>query len=109
MTINSDTIQQRYLKPGKSILAALLTVLLISGCASTPKQEQEIDPAQASASSKFEQAREAYRNFDYAKAFTLLNTIAAQGDANAQYALGYMYYYGFGVIRDEHIALEWIQ
>jgi len=107
MTKNSDSIKQ-HLKPGKSILAALLTVLLVTGCASSPKQE-DIDPAQETANEMFEQAREAYRDFDYQKTTTLLNTMAAQGNANAQYALGYMYYYGFGVAHDETIALEWIK
>jgi len=111
MTIKTDTIQPPYQRPGKNLLAAVLTVLLISGCASTPKdlKEEKIDPAQAKASVMFEQAREAYRDFDYSKTIALLNTTAALGDANSQYALGYMYYYGYGVIRDENIALEWFE
>ncbi|HED17231.1 MAG TPA: hypothetical protein ENI64_10530 [Gammaproteobacteria bacterium] len=107
MTKKSDTIKQ-YLKPGKNILAALLAMLLVTGCASSPKQE-ETDPAQETGNDTFDQARDAYQEFNYDKAITLLNTMAAQGDANAQYALGYMYYYGFGVVHDETIALEWIK
>jgi len=108
MTINTDTTKLQHPKPVNMILAALLTVLLITGCASTPPL-QEIDPAQETARSMFEEAREAYREFDYEKTTELLNILAAQGDANAQYALGYMYYYGFGVEHDEAIALEWIK
>lgn len=33
---------------------------------------------------------------------------AAQGDPDAEYALGYMYYYGRGVTRDSQTALTWI-
>lgn len=33
---------------------------------------------------------------------------AVQGDPDAEYALGYMYYYGQGVPRDEHVARVWI-
>jgi len=110
MTLNSDTIQQQHLRPAKAILAGLLLVLLVSGCASTPRTPiEEIDLQKAYADRTFEQAREAVRDFDYAKAIALLNASAKQGDAQAQYALGYMYYYGFGVIRDENIALELIQ
>ena len=33
---------------------------------------------------------------------------AADGDADAQYALGYMYYYGMGTVRDQDSAKLWI-
>lgn len=33
---------------------------------------------------------------------------AANGDADAQYALGYMYYYGVGTVRDQDNAKLWI-
>ncbi len=108
MTINPDTTKQQHPKPVNMILVALLAVLLITGCASTPPP-QEVDPVQETANSMFEEAREAYREFDYEKATEILSSLAAQGDANAQYALGYMYYYGFGVVHDEAIALEWIK
>jgi septal ring-binding cell division protein DamX len=37
-----------------------------------------------------------------------LNAAARSGDADAQYGLGYMYYYGIGTIRNEGTAISWI-
>lgn len=37
-----------------------------------------------------------------------ITTAARHGDADAQYALGYMYYYGIGTVRDENTAAMWI-
>lgn len=38
-----------------------------------------------------------------------LTAAAQNGDADAQYGLGYMYYYGIGTIRDETTARSWIK
>lgn len=89
------------------MLTALLCIMLLSGCASTPQQDAEA--VNTSHRTMFDEARQAYRNHDYSKTIALLNVLASQDDINAQYALGYMYYYGFGVIRDENVALEWIK
>ena len=37
-----------------------------------------------------------------------INQAAQSGDPDAQYALGYMYYYGIGTIRDKETAKLWI-
>lgn len=37
-----------------------------------------------------------------------INQAAKSGDPDAQYALGYMYYYGIGTIRDKETAKMWI-
>jgi septal ring-binding cell division protein DamX len=37
-----------------------------------------------------------------------VQTAAENGDADAQYALGYMYYYGVGTVRDQDSAKLWI-
>ncbi len=44
---------------------------------------------------------------DYAAARKLLLPLAEQGDARAQFNLGYMYANGWGVRRDFHEAVEW--
>lgn len=38
-----------------------------------------------------------------------LTAAARNGDADAQYGLGYMYYYGIGTMRDETTARAWIK
>lgn len=45
---------------------------------------------------------------DYRKAFIRLKPEAMKGQPDAQYAVGYMYYYGQGVVEDKEKAWFWI-
>ena len=45
---------------------------------------------------------------NYRQAFIRLMPAAKAGNADAQYAIGYMYYYGQGVIEDRKKAWYWI-
>lgn len=45
---------------------------------------------------------------DYRKAFVRLKPEARKGQPDAQYAVGYMYYYGKGVVEDRKKAWFWI-
>lgn len=45
----------------------------------------------------------------YREAFHQLLPLAAQGSSEAQYAVGYMYYYGYGVPRDSGSGVFWIK
>ena len=49
----------------------------------------------------------AYDRGDYANAFREFRTLAEQGHAGAQGALGHMYYYGEGVPQDDRQAVFW--
>ncbi len=46
---------------------------------------------------------------DYNDAFHQLLPAAAKGNPQAQYAIGYMYYYGYGVARDSETGIFWMQ
>lgn len=46
---------------------------------------------------------------DYRQAFIRLMPSAKAGNVEAQYAIGYMYYYGYGVIEDRRKAWYWIR
>lgn len=61
-------------------------------------------PAQAG---PFEEAVAAYEEKDYEKAYPLLTPLAEAGDENAQYYLGSMYEYGWGVKWSDKQALYW--
>lgn len=55
--------------------------------------------------------REGIRSFqvqDYRQAFVRLMPEAKKGQPDAQYAIGYMYYYGRGVVEDRKVAWQWI-
>lgn len=45
---------------------------------------------------------------DYRQAFVRLRPAAEHGSPEAQYAIGYMYYYGQGVIENRQKAWYWI-
>jgi TPR repeat protein len=45
---------------------------------------------------------------DYRQAFIRLKPEAKKGQPDAQYAIGYMYYYGQGVVEDRKRAWYWI-
>ncbi len=45
---------------------------------------------------------------DFRQAFIRLKPEAEKGNPDAQYAVGYMYYYGQGVIEDRKKAWYWI-
>jgi hypothetical protein len=79
----------------------LATVVLSAGCAS--------DQARPSAVADLRRAEAAYYREDFATAAKLLAPLALRGDREAQYALGYLYYYGQGVPRDRTRALRWFQ
>lgn len=76
------------------ILLTLIITLLLTACASTPTLNQGI--------TNFQQQ-------NYTDAFNQLTFYANKGDANAEYAVGYMYYYGKGVIEDRKLAIYWIR
>jgi TPR repeat protein len=56
----------------------------------------------------FDQSMAAYSKGDYATAINGFRQLAAQGDANAQFNLGYIYFYGEGTPKDQQQALFWI-
>lgn len=49
-----------------------------------------------------------FRVQDYRHAFIRLKPEAEKGQRDAQYAIGYMYYYGQGVIENRRKACFWI-
>ena len=56
--------------------------------------------------------KEGIHNFkvqNYRAAFVRLMPEAEKGNPDAQYAVGYMYYYGQGVVEDKKKAWHWIR
>jgi TPR repeat protein len=51
---------------------------------------------------------QSFRAQDYRKAFIRLKSEAVKGQPDAQYAVGYMYYYGQGVVENRKKAWFWI-
>lgn len=49
-----------------------------------------------------------FQRQDYRQAFIRLKPEAEKGQPDAQYAIGYLYYYGQGVVENRKQALYWI-
>ncbi len=75
----------------KRLLAALIFILL----------------AAPGSAQSFIDFRDAFERGDYATALRGFRPLAEQGDANAQYKLGYMYNYGLGVPQNSAEAAKW--
>ncbi len=85
-------------------LFLLSVVLMGSGCA-VPPDAKDANRAEVGVDS-YAKARHAYRSGNYLMAAERLIPLADLGDHRAQYALGYMYYYGKGVLTDRERAVE---
>lgn len=86
----------------KNKLTLLWLIFLIACVPSCSTVEQRNTVA-------FQEAKQSYASQNYNKAFGSLATPAKRGNANAQYALGYMYFYGKGVFEDRQKALYWFK
>lgn len=76
------------------ILSIGLIVNLLSGCMSN--------------SINLREGIHSFQVQDYRQAFIRLKPAAEKGQPDAQYAVGYMYYYGQGVVEDRRQAWYWI-
>ena len=83
--------------------ALLLTTLLHQPSAIA--QEATVTKGQNS----FKSAVTAYRNNNYARAYSLFNLLAEVGHAKAQSNLGLLFLRGYGVDQDTEAALEWFE
>ncbi|HFE31972.1 MAG TPA: hypothetical protein ENJ17_01540 [Gammaproteobacteria bacterium] len=92
------------------VLLPLIAVILgLSACTTVPVEPaaRTVSPEEVSAA-MFKRAKLLYQSKDYAGAADLMRVLASRGHLEAQYVLGYMYYYGLGVPRNEKEAIRWI-
>jgi TPR repeat protein len=64
--------------------------------------------AAPAAAGPIEDARTAYVRGDFTTAIRIIRPLAEQGDAIAQYNLGYMYAHGQGVAENDTEAIKWL-
>lgn len=82
----------------KHILTILCCCTLLWGCSHNKPKEDPYALAQVD-----------YKAGHYDKAAAQLMPLAQRGNADAQYTLGYMYYYGLGMKRDRTQGYFWLQ
>ncbi|OAI47036.1 hypothetical protein AYO45_05995 [Gammaproteobacteria bacterium SCGC AG-212-F23] len=81
----------------KKFIFLILLSCFLSACASPYMVEE------------YEQGKYYFKKGNYKKAYEQLFPAAVCGNPEAQYAVGYLVYYGYGVDRDEVIGIFWIQ
>lgn len=77
------------------VILFMLSTLVIVGCANSEPNLLEL--------------KEAFDNDEYTRAFDLGHTLALEGDPDAQYTLGYLFYTGLGTERNIPLGEYWIQ
>lgn len=100
----------------KKIIQTLLTLSLcatLCGCATTQTvttSANSLRPHQVSVEtlSYLNQGKRFFEEGFYKKAMRELLPLACDGNPDAQYAVGYMYYYGYGVAQDTDVGYFWI-
>ncbi len=80
----------------KIIYFIFILMLLLQSCAS-PKLSEE-----------YTEGKVNFEAGNYKRAFRVLLPLAAKGKVEAQYAVGYMYYYGYGTAQDNESGLFWM-
>lgn len=63
----------------------------------------------AGVTSQLLQGKRDFDNGYYKRTMRELLPLACDGNADAQYAVGYMYYYGYGVAQDTDVGTFWIE
>lgn len=79
----------------RNFFVCLLSLSLVA-CAST-----KMTPG-------LQQGKYYYESGYYKRAIHYLLPLAVNGNAEAQYAIGYMYYYGYGVAQDTETGYFWM-
>ena len=82
----------------------LMLLVSLTGCASKQARSSQAVPPPT-----LDIAQNNFRAGEYSKALSQLTFLAINDDREAQYALGYMYYYGLGTTENIDIARGWFR
>ncbi len=89
-----------------ALLPGLIMLLSLSGCASTEDKATEKKPNNVEIGI-YNKAKTAFNAGNYKTAASLFEPLANNGNADAQYSLGYLYYHGKGTKKDINQAVRW--
>lgn len=87
-------------------LILCMFVISLNGCAMFHRSEPYIS---TKTRSEFQQGKRDFECGYYKRAMRLLLPLACDGVGEAEYAVGYMFYYGYGVCQDTDIGEIWIK
>lgn len=83
--------------PLRTLLWLPAVAAVLAGCVANNNQ------------SRYEMGKQNFVEGNYRNSFGQLEPMAQRGDPDAQYAIGYMYFYGLGAIQDRNLAYQWMQ
>lgn len=93
-------------------IGMLVLALSVAACTTVPvkKHGDTMSSAQRLEVQRvqFSQGRALFLSKRYKDAAALLLPLARQGHLDAQYTIGYMYHYGYGLPRNEKESVRWI-
>jgi TPR repeat protein len=84
----------------RRIFILLILSFTLAACATTTSPRT---------ASELAQGKRLYEQGYYKRAMQDLLPLACDGNAEAQYVVGYMYYYGNGVTQDTDVGVFWIK
>ena len=82
----------------KNILWLCCCLCFLTACTTSPGMVSEL-----------QYGKMTFERGDYKNAFHQLLPIAINGNKEAQYAVGYMYYNGLGVAEDQETGMAWMK
>ena len=82
----------------------IVCALIATGCTSISSEE-----ARYANNPQLQVARDQFMRQDYESAAITLIPLAKEGNADAEYSLGYLYYYGMGVPQNPNYGRQLIQ
>lgn len=85
---------------GRIFISIVMMCVLLTGCANARKVYM---------TENLQLGRLTFESGDFKKAFCQLLPLAVEGSPQAQYAVGYMYYYGYGAPMDRVSGMFWIK
>lgn len=95
----------------RKLLFLCLCTFTLASCKTTQLHHSQATTPDLSIANRsyLAQGKRYFEDGYYKRAMRLLLPIACDGNAEAQYAVGYMYYYGYGVSQDIDVGRFWIK
>jgi TPR repeat protein len=100
-----------YRKNLMHFLLLALTTLALTACVGVPVEKRSSPSAAQrleAQSARFAEGKALFLSKQYAAAAAILLPLAQQGHPAAQYTIGYMYHYGYGLPRNAKESTRWI-
>lgn len=90
------------------ILSLLIALAALGACTTVPVAPAHRGIDMQAQQETLQRAQSLFFAKQYAEAAGLLLPLAQQGNMEAQYAVGYLYHYGYGLPRNEKESTRWI-